>query len=198
LYAGIRGQYRIPEPTYSVGYDGGWFSIIATGDRIDIPKLGQMVGYGAFIGFTSCENNREPAYVMSAAWSMAKGSGDSSLGVLDYVDHELGLDIEMLFPVRKGFALTGQLGWDFELFSVTDGFLPFGGSREELLLWSFVGLDGGFGLAYAVDRRLLIEAKAVARMSSDNIASGSSASDSLGGEIGRGEYSFEFSMGWIF
>ena len=93
LYAGVRGQYRIPIAEYSVGYDGSWFTIVATGDRIDIPELGPMVGYGAFIGITSSENQREPAYVMSAAWSMAKGSGDSTIGVLDYVDHEIGLDI---------------------------------------------------------------------------------------------------------
>ncbi len=198
LYAGVRGQYRIPETTYSIGYDGGWFTIIATGDRIDLPKLGPMVGYGAFVGFASCENQREPAYIVSAAWSMTKGSGDSTIGVLDYVDHEIGLDIEFLFPFRRGLAITGQLGWDLEFFSVTDGFLPFGGSREDLRISSFIGLDCGMGLAYVIKQRLLIELKALARMASDDIASGASTSDSLGGEIGRGEYSFELSAGWIF
>jgi hypothetical protein len=198
LYAGIRGQYRIPETTYSIGYDGSWFTIIATGDRIDLPTLGPMFGYGAFIGYASSENQREPAYVFSAAWSLAKGKGDSTIGGLEYVDHEICLVFEFLFPCRKGFAIIGQFGWDFEFFSVADGFLPYGGSREDLLVSSFIGLDGGFGLAYIVDRRLLIEAKAVARMFSDNIASGELLSDSLGGEIGRGEFSFELSVGWIF
>lgn len=197
IIVGARGQYRVPEPTYSVGYDGDWFTVISTGDRIDLPMLGPMVGYGAYIGFTSSENLRDPAYVLNAAWSMTKGQGDSTIGVLAYVDHEIGLDLEMLFPMRKGFALCGQLGWDFEFFSVTDGFLPFDKSRVDLLLSSFFGLDCGIGLAYVAERRLVIEAKAVVRMSSDNLASGAGNSDSLGGEIGRGEYSFELSTGWI-
>jgi len=197
IIVGARGQYRLPEPVYSVGYDGDWFTILSTGDRIDLPKLRPMAGYGAYIGFTSSENLREPAYILSAAWSMTTGEGDSTIGVLAFVDHEIGLDIEMLFPLHKGFAVCGQLGWDFEFFSVTNGFLPFGGTREDLLLSSFFGLDCGMGLAYVAARRLVIEAKAVVRMSSDSLASGAGSSDSLGGEIGRGEYSFELSAGWI-
>lgn len=197
IVAGARGQYRIPETAYSVGYDGDWFTILSTGDRIDLPKLRPMLGYGAYIGFASSENLRDPAYIASAAWSMTKGEGDSTIGVLQFVDHQIGLDIEMLFPLRKGFAISGQLGWDLEFFSVTNGFLPFGGTREDLLLSSLFGLDCGIGLAYTLERRLLLEAKAVVRMASDNMASGTGSSDSLGGEIGRGEYSFELSAGWI-
>jgi hypothetical protein len=197
IRSGARGQYRIPEAAHSVGYDGDWFTILATGDRIDLPKLRPMLGYGAYIGFADSENLRDPAYVVSAAWSITRGEGDSTIGILEFVDHEIGLDMEMLFPMRKGFAISAQLDWDLEFFSVTNGFLPYGGVREDLLLSSFFGLDCGIGLAYIVERRLLIEAKALIRMASDNIASGAEVSDSLGGEIGRGEYSFELSAGWI-
>jgi hypothetical protein len=198
LYAGARGQYRLPEKTYSVGYDGSWYTLLATGDRFDLPDLGPVLGYGAFVGFTSCEGRREPAYIASAAWSMAKGSGDTAIGRLDFVDHEVSLDLEMLFPLRTpGMAFGFQFGWDFDFFSVTDGFLPFGGSREDLLVSSFVGFDCGLGMAYVIGRRLLIEAKAVVRMASDNSVSGAGVSESVDGEIGRGEFSFELSAGLV-
>ena len=106
--------------------------------------------------------------------------------------------MEGLYPLGAGFAVSAQIGWNFDFFSIAAGILPNGGMRSDLLLSSFVGFDIGAGAAYVIDRRLLIEAKALFRLIGYNKASGGGASDSLGTEIGRAETAIELSAGWIF
>jgi len=195
LFVGTLAQYRLHEKEYSVGYDGSFFTVVKSGNRVDLPTLGSMAGFGAVLGYSYCEGPREPAILNSIRWTMSKGAGDSAVGSLEYVDHEIGLVMEFLFPFNGGWAVTGQLGWDFQFFSISNGYLPSGGARTDLLISSFLGMEGGVGLAYVIDRRYIIEGRAVIRGFGDNIASGGGVSDSLGGETGRFEYSFELSVG---
>jgi hypothetical protein len=199
IYVGGRGQYRLPQQTeYTTGFDGQALFAAQSGDRFDTPTLGNMVGYGAGFGFVQCEGPRSFAVMWNAAWAMTTGSGSSSIGALSYVNHEVDLDVEGLYPLGSGFALSAQIGWNLDFFSISNGLLPNGGSRSTLLLSSFVGFDIGAGVAYVINRRLLIEAKALFRLIGYNSASGGGVSDSLGTEIGRGETGFELAAGWIF
>jgi len=198
IYLGGRGQYRIPQSTdYTTGFDGQPIYAIATGDEFDTPILANALGYGAGFGLVYCEGPRSLAGTLSADWSMSSGSGSSSAGTLSYVNHEIDLAAGALYPLGLGFALSAQIGWNLDFFSIANGLIPGGGSRESLLLSSFVGFDIGGGLAYVIDRRLLIQAKYIFRLIGYNIASGSGASDSLDTEIGRGESALEFTVGWI-
>jgi hypothetical protein len=198
IYLGGRVQYRIPQSTdYTTGFDGQPLFATATGDEFDTPMLTDALGYGAGFGFVYCEGRRNLAAILSADWSMSTGSGSSSVGTLNYANHEIDLAAEALYPLGAGLALSAQIGWNLDFFSIANGLLPGGGSRENLLLSSFVGFDIGGGLAYVVDRRLLIQAKYIFRLIGYNVASGSGASDSLDTEIGRGENALEFTIGWI-
>jgi hypothetical protein len=199
VYVGARGQYRIPQTTeYTTGFDGQALFAAQSEDEFDTPVLGNMVGYGAGFGFVQCEGPRSLAVMWNAAWAMASGSVSSSFGSQSYVNHEVDLDVEGLYPLGSGFALSAQIGWNLDFFSISNGLIPHGGSKSDLLLSSFVGFDIGAGAAYVINRRLLIEAKALFRLIGYNSASGGGASDSLGTEIGRGETSFDLSAGWIF
>jgi hypothetical protein len=198
-YVGGRGQYRMPQSTeYTTGFDGLPLFAAKSGDRFDTPILGKGIGYGALFGFVQCDGPRNLAVTWTAAWAMARGSGSSSVGTLSYTNHELDLAVEGLYPLGSGFAVSAQIGWNFDFFSISSGLLPSGGARGDLLLSSFVGFDIGAGAAYVIGRRLLIEAKALFRLIGYNNASGGGASDSLGTEIGRGETAVELSAGWIF
>jgi hypothetical protein len=201
IYLGGRGQYRFPQSTvsttgYTYGFDGLPLYAAATGNRFDTPILGNALGYGAGFGFVQCERPRTLAVILSADWSMSTGSASSSVGILDCVSHEVDLVAEGLYPLGAGFAISAQIGWSMDFFSIANGLLPNGGSRENLLL-SFVGLDMGAGAAYLIDRRLLLQAKYVFRFIGYNLASGSGVADSLGTEIARQEGALEFTMGWI-
>jgi hypothetical protein len=201
IYVGGRGQYRLPQQTeYTTGFDGQALFAAQTGDEFDTPALGNMVGYGATFGFVQCEGLHSFAVTWTAAWAMTTGSGSSAAGSLSYVNHELDLAVEGLYPLGSGFAVSAQIGWNFDFFSISNGLVPSGagGARSDLLLSSFVGFDIGAGAAYVIDRRLLIETKALYRLIGYNNASGGGASDSLGTEIGRAETAIELSAGWIF
>jgi hypothetical protein len=199
FYVGGRGQYRLPQSTdYTTGFDGQPLYATQSGDRFDTPDLGKGIGYGAGFGFTECEGPRSLAVMWNAAWSMAEGEGSSSIGSLGYLSHEVDLYVEGLYPLGSGFALSAQIGWNLDFFSISNGLLPYGGSRATLLLTSFVGFDIGAGAAYVLNRRLLIEAKALFRLIGYNIASGGGVSDSLATEIGRGETALEITAGWVF
>lgn len=198
FYVGALGQYRIPLPAASNGYDGSYFTVIDTGDRLDTPTVGDMRAFGASIGYIICTGKQEPAFSLSASWSMTKGSGDSSIGSLSYIDHEISFDLGGLIPIRSGFALTGQIGGGIDLFTIENGLLPYGKSREDLLLASYLGFDIGAGAAYVIDRRFLVQAKTIFKIFNDNMATGEGVSDGVNDEISRAEFSFELSAGWIF
>lgn len=199
LYVGVRGQYRSFETTeYTTGFDGQPMFAVDTGDEFDTPVLGPTFGYGLGFGFVQCEGPRSLAFIWKADYSLAQGTGTSSVGNLDYVSHEVDLAIEGLYPLGRGLALSAQIGWNLDFFFIAKGLVPYGGSRTDLLLTSFVGLDIGGGLAYVIDRRFLIQAKAVYRFMGYNIGSGSGVFDGLNTEIGRAETALELTAGWVF
>lgn len=199
-YVGVRGQYRRFETTeYTTGFDALPMYVVKTGNRYDTPVIGPTLGYGLGLGFVQCEGPRALAFVMKADYSLATGSGSSAAGSLDYASHEVDLAVEGLYPLGRGLALSVQIGWNLDFFFIADGFAPGGtGPRTDVLLSSLVGLDIGGGLAYVIDRRLLIEAKAVYRFVGYNFGSGTGVFDGLGTEIGRAETALELTAGWIF
>jgi hypothetical protein len=101
---------------------------------------------------------------------------------LSYVSHEVDLVAETFFPIVSSFAVTAQICWNLDFFSIEDGLLPSGGSRSRLLLTSFVGFDIGAGVAYSIGKRCLLEGKGVFRLIAFNTATGGGAFDSLGTE----------------
>jgi hypothetical protein len=144
-------EYRIPKSTgFTTGFDGQPLYATRSGDRFDAPDLRKGIGYGAGFGIMECEGPRNLAMMRNAAWTMAEEAGSSSIGSLSYVNHEVDLYVEGLYPPGSGFARSAQIGWNLEFHSISNSLLPYGGSRATLLFTSFVGFDIGAGAAIEI------------------------------------------------